>query len=63
MATIQGDRARFKERLEYVADAMGLEMGSSSLQHPPLTATYPEHWVERIVVEIGKVLLEEDGTN
>jgi hypothetical protein len=25
-----------------------------------LTATYPQHWVEKIVVEIGKVLLEEN---
>ncbi len=54
-----GDRARYKERLEYIADAMVWKWGLRHYSMRHLTATYPRHWVERIVVEIGKILLEE----
>jgi hypothetical protein len=57
----RGDRARYKERLEYVADAMVWRWGLRHYSIRHLTATYPEHWVERIVDEIGKVLLEENA--
>jgi hypothetical protein len=54
----RGDRARYRERLEYVADAMVWRWGLRHYSMRHLAATYPEHWVERIVVEIGKILLE-----
>jgi hypothetical protein len=57
----RGDRARYKERLEYVADAMVWRWGLRHYSMRHLTATYPQHWVERIVMEIGKILLEESG--
>ena len=56
----RGDRARFKERLEYLADAMVWRWGLRHYSMSFLSATYPPHWVERIVVEIGKTLLEEE---
>lgn len=55
----RGDRARYKERLEYIADAMVWKWGLRHYSMRHLTATYPPHWVEKIVVEIGKLLLEE----
>jgi hypothetical protein len=54
----RGDRARHKERLEYIADAMVWRWGLRHYSIRHLTATYPEHWVERIVDEIGKMLLQ-----
>jgi hypothetical protein len=56
----RGDRARYKERLEYIADAMVWRWGLRHYSMRHLTATYPQHWVERIVVEIGKILLEDE---
>ncbi|HMK37267.1 MAG TPA: hypothetical protein VK463_19490 [Desulfomonilaceae bacterium] len=55
----RGDRARYKERLEYVADAMVWRWGLRHYSIRHLTATYPEHWVERIIEEIEKVVLED----
>jgi hypothetical protein len=55
----RGDRARYKERIEYIADAMVWKWGLRHYSMRHLTATYPQHWVEKIVVEIGKILLEE----
>ncbi len=57
----RGERSRFREKLEYRADAMVWGWGLRHYSMSHLTATYPLHWVERIVVEIGKILLEEDG--
>lgn len=57
----RGDRSRFKEKLECRADAMVWRWGLRHYSMRHLTATYPEHWVERIVEDIGKMLLEEDG--
>jgi len=59
----RGDRARYKERLESVADAMVWRWGLRHYSIRHLTATYPEHWVERIVEEIEKMLLEENSMN
>lgn len=56
----RGDRARYKERIEYMADAMVWRWGLRHYSMRHLTATYPQHWVEKIVVEIGKLLLEEN---
>jgi hypothetical protein len=56
----RGDRARFKEQLEHHADAMVWRWGLRHYSMSYLDATYPPHWVERIVVEIGRILLEEN---
>ena len=55
----RGDRARFRERMEYVADAMVWRWGLRHYSMRHLYATYPEHWVERIITEIGKIMLED----
>jgi hypothetical protein len=59
----RGDRARYKEKLEYIADAMVWRWGLRHYSMRHLTATYPEHWVERIVTEIGKLIAQENATN
>jgi hypothetical protein len=56
----RGDRARYKERIECIADSMVWKWGLRHYSMRHLTATYPQHWVEKIVVEIGKLLLEEN---
>lgn len=56
----RGDRARFRERMEYVADAMVWRWGLRHYSMRHLYATYPEHWAEKIIDEIGKVLEEGD---
>jgi hypothetical protein len=56
----RGDRARYKERLECVADAMVWKWGLRHYSVRHLTATYPSHWAEKIIVEIGKILLEDE---
>jgi hypothetical protein len=59
--TERGARARFKERLENRADAMVWRWGLRHYSMRHIAATYPEHRVEQIVQEIGKVFLEENG--
>ena len=56
----RGERARFKERLEHGADAMVWRWGLRHYSMSYLAATYPSHWVERIVEEIGKTLLGDE---
>jgi hypothetical protein len=58
--TGRGDRARFRERIEYLADAMVWKWGLRHYSMRHLYATYPEHWVEKIVAEIEKVLVEDE---
>jgi hypothetical protein len=55
----RGDRARFRERIEYEADAMVWKWGLRHYSMRHLFATYPEHWAEKIVAEIGRILSEE----
>jgi hypothetical protein len=57
----RGDRARFKEKLEHRADALVWRWGLRHYSMSYLVATFPEHWVERIVVEIERTLLEDSG--
>jgi len=59
--TSRGDRARYKENLECRADATVWRWGLRHYNVRYLAATYPEHWVERIIEQIGKMLLEEKG--
>ena len=59
--TSRGDRSRFREKLECRADAMVWRWGLRHYNMQFLTATYPEHWVETIIEQIGKMLLEEEG--
>ncbi|MBM4325864.1 MAG: hypothetical protein FJ118_01760 [Deltaproteobacteria bacterium] len=54
------ERAEFKERLEARADALVWKWGLRHYSMRHLTATYPEHYVERIVKAIAQTLLEED---
>jgi hypothetical protein len=55
----RAERARFKEMLESRADAMVWRWGLRHYNICYLCATYPEHWVHRIINNITKVLLEE----
>jgi hypothetical protein len=57
----RGDRARFKERAENLADAKLWQWGLRhySLRH--LFATYPTHRAELLVEAIGKLVQEEEG--
>jgi hypothetical protein len=57
----RGDRARFKEKLEHRADALVWQWGLRHYSMSYLATTFPEHWVERIVVEIEKTLLEKSS--
>jgi hypothetical protein len=56
----RGERARYKEHLELRADAMVWRWGLRHYSMIHLAATYPEHWVTKIVEEIEKLLLEGD---
>jgi hypothetical protein len=53
----RGDRARFKERLEHRADAMVWRWGLRHYGMSYLAATYPPHWVDRIVEKISDMIL------
>jgi hypothetical protein len=55
----RGDKARFKERLEYIADATVWKWGLRHYSIRHLTSTYPEHWVDRIVDEITRIVMQE----
>ncbi len=55
----RGEKARFKERLECIADAMVWNWGLRHYSMIHIAATYPEHWVERIIEDISRVMLEE----
>jgi hypothetical protein len=58
----RGDRARFKERLESVADATVWKWGLKHYSIRHITATYPEHWADKIIKEIAEVMLEDAGS-
>lgn len=55
----RGERARFKEMLECRADAMVWRWGLRHYNMSYLVATFPQHWVERIVKQIGDFFLSE----
>lgn len=55
----RGDRARYRERIEYEADAMVWRWGLRHYSMRHLFASYPEHWAEKIVAEIGRILSED----
>ncbi len=57
----RGERARFKERIEYAADAMVWRWGLRHYNLRFIAATYPPHWADRIVEDIEKMLREEDS--
>lgn len=56
----RGERARFKERIEYVADALVWRWGLRHYNMRFIAATYPPHWVDRIVEDIERMLREEN---
>lgn len=55
----RGDRARYKEHLECRADAMVWSWGLRHYSMSHLNATYPPHWVDRIVEDISRMVLED----
>jgi len=54
----RGDRARYKEMLECRADAMVWQWGLRHYSMAHLSATYPQHWVDKILQDISKMLLQ-----
>jgi len=54
----RGERSRYKERLECRADAMVWSWGLRHYSMSHLNATYPPHWVDRIVEDISKMVLD-----
>lgn len=54
----RGERSRYKEQLECRADAAVWSWGLRHYSMAYLAATYPAHWVDRIVDQISKTLLE-----
>jgi len=55
----RGDRSRFRERLEAIADAMVWRWGLRHYNMSHLAATYPAHRLEMIITQIGEILEEE----
>lgn len=55
----RGDKARFKEYTELVADCMVWKWGLRHYDMSFLVSTFPPHWVDRIVTDIEK-LIETD---
>ncbi len=55
----RGDRSRYKEKLECRADAMVWNWGLRHYSMSHLSATYPPHWVDRIVEDISKTVLDD----
>lgn len=53
---IRGERARFKEFLELQADCRLWRWGLRHYDMAYLVATFPSHWVDRIVADIQKLL-------
>ncbi len=58
----RGERARFKEKQECRADALVWNWGLRHYSMRHLSATYPSHWVDRIVADIEKMLQGNEGT-
>lgn len=56
---VRGERAHFKEMLECRADAMVWRWGLRHYNMSYLAATFPQHWVDRIVKQIGDLFLTE----
>jgi len=56
--TARGDRARFKEHLEDAADTAVWRWGLRHYSMAYLQATFPPHWVERIVERVSEMMLE-----
>lgn len=55
----RGERSRYKEKLECRADAMVWNWGLRHYSMSHLNATYPPHWVDRIVEDISKMVLDD----
>lgn len=56
----RGDRARFKEHSELVADCMVWKWGLRHYDMSFLVSTYPPHWVDRIVTDIEKLIVADE---
>lgn len=56
----RGERARFREHAECKADAMVWRWGLRHYDIIFLSATYPSHWVDKIVNDISLMLLSNN---
>ncbi|MCX5873834.1 MAG: hypothetical protein NTY51_11475 [Deltaproteobacteria bacterium] len=56
----RGERARFREHAECKADAMVWRWGLRHYDTIFLSATYPSHWVDKIVNDISLMLLSNN---
>lgn len=59
--TIRGERARFRELIELQADCRVWRWGLRHYDMAYLVATFPSHWVDRIVADIQKLLDATDS--
>jgi hypothetical protein len=55
----RGDKARYKERMEYMADATVWKWGLRHYSIRHITSTYPAHWADTIIKEISRIMVEE----
>lgn len=58
--TERGERARFREFAECRADTMVWRWGLRHYDIVYLTATYPSHWVDKIVNDISLMLISDN---
>jgi len=58
----RAERALYKEMLECRADAMVWKWGLKHYSLSYLHATFPPHWVDRIVSDISRTILEDYET-
>jgi hypothetical protein len=56
----RGDRARFKEHLEIIADVMVWRWGLRHYSIRHINSTYPSHWAEKIIGEIEKLVKADE---
>ncbi len=56
----RGDRARFKEYRELLADCVVWKWGLRHYDVSYLIATFPPHWVDRIITDIEKLMATDD---
>lgn len=57
---VRGDRARFKESAELLADCLVWKWGLRHYGMTYLVETYPAHWVDRIVSDIENMIETDD---
>jgi hypothetical protein len=61
--TDRGERARFRELAECKADALVWKWGLRHYDIIYLSATYPSHWVDKIVNDISLMLIYDEKSD